>query len=458
MTRKRRLLNWVFYSIAAGFLLWHLLPVGAAIKDATYKPQLTAAELASTASCSSQDANFEVLTLGNPLTQPLTTNLARQESVLNWQSIVSENLVVNGDFVTTETSSAPGWQPDRYGDNTASLSVVTGASSSWKAGRVEITQYASGDSKWLMQPIESSENQLVNYSFRYRSNQTGDVVAAITDNDGDVRYLNLGRLVSTNGAWKLTRGQFVTPEHTRQLQVAFVLDQKGWIESGNYRVGTLPAPAFRRGIASVTFDDGWASIYTGGLPVFQKYNVPTTQFVVAGYDGKAYMTEAQIRAMQKAGQQIDSHSFSHQKMTVLGNEQLTKEIAGSKLILRQKYGAGNNLATPYGDYTDAVNQRIGLCYQSHRTTDTGFNAPGYDRYQVRVQNVEVNTKPEEIRAWADYAQKHNLWLVLVYHQVEDGGSYSVDGAILEAHMKALKDSGIHIATYADALVETYPQR
>lgn len=453
--KARKLINISLYVLALLFLAWHLLPVAGTVSSSVAKKEPTLQELAATATCTSGD--MDVLTYGNPLTQPLFTNRERNASVMNWTNGSADNLVANPNITQLQGSNPVGWTSDKYGDNQTQFSVVAGPNETSKALRVNIDEYNSGDSKWLMQTIPTAENQLVEFSLDYRSNQTADIVAVATDNDGDNRYLDMGRVVSTKSAWKTTRNSFVTPENTKSIQIAVILDQKGWVESSNYSVMIGEPGKFSRGIASVTFDDGWSSIYSSGLPIFKQYQIPTTQFVVAGYDGKAYMSEKQIREMQAAGQSIDSHSFSHARLTDVGNDQLQKELAGSQTILQNKFGSANNLATPFGAYTDALNSQITKCYQSHRTTDTGYNAPGYNRYQVRVQNVEVDTKPEQIRAWADYAQKNNLWLVLVYHQVEDGGNYSVDTKSLEAHFKALKDSGIHLASYNDALIETYSQ-
>lgn len=453
--KARKLINFGLYIMAALFLAWHLLPLVRIGLDQAKRKQPTQQDIAAASICAG--GNMDVLTLGNPLTDPLYSTVADSNSLFRWASITGQNFVTNPSFTDIQASNPLGWTAEKYGDNQVQYTVVAGPNTGTKAGRAEITQYTSGDAKWLMQPIVATENQQVDFSFSYRSNQTADVAAMVTDNDGDSRYLDMGRVESTGGEWKTIRNSFVTPENTKSFQIVYILDQKGWIESSNYLVVKNDAAQFRRGLASVTFDDGWASIYSSGLQIFQKYQIPTTQFVVAGYDGKAYMTEKQLRAMQAAGQSIDSHSLTHPKLTEIGSEQLHMELAGSQTILQQKYGTANNLATPFGAYTDAINARIAQCYQSHRTTDTGYNAPGYNRYQVRVRNVEVSTKPEEIRAWADYAQKHNLWLVLVYHQVEDKGSYAVDTKVLESHFQALKDSGIHLASYNDALIETYPQ-
>lgn len=37
---------------------------------------------------------------------------------------------------------------------------------------------------------------------------------------------------------------------------------------------------------SITFDDGWDSIYENAFPILQRYNYPATLFVITGKIGK----------------------------------------------------------------------------------------------------------------------------------------------------------------------------
>ena len=454
--KARKVVNFALYAMAAGFLALHLLPIGSVL--ASFKPEPTTnATLAAKAECTNGD--FDVLTFGNPLTDPLYVSLNNSERLV--APVPSGvNLVSNSKALELGTNGKPtGWLDDKYGQSNTTFSLVRNALPNANALRVEVRDYQAGDAKWLMDPVAVKEGQIVNVSFQYRSQQDSDVVATYINERGETRYVNVTQLTNTNNQWMTYRGDIVIPPGTKQLQIAQALTANGVIESTNYSITSRPISGFQRGIVSVTFDDGWGSIYEKGLPLFEKYRIPTTQFVVANYDkGKAYMTEEQITSLQKKGHEIGSHSYSHAKLTQQNSSELHTEVAGSQAVLQDRYtGSASNFAAPFGVYNDEVSQKIAQCYQSHRTTDTGYNTAGYDRYQVRVQNVEVDTTPAEVKRWVDYAQQNKLWLVLVYHQVENGGEYAVDTSALEAQLKVIADSGIHAATYNDALLETYPQ-
>lgn len=445
---NKKIINSLLYLIAAGFLLWHLMPVFA-IGKAVTPNEKTNLELAADTICYGGD--LDVLTFGDPLKDSLTTNLNTRSSFIssprNLQSIKLDAIPAS-ETATTDDS----WQADSYGNNKATFSTQNAS-----VLTIKMTDFTDGDAKWRTQKIAVQPGQTLRFTSDYRTN------TAVTSNvtyilpDGTEKYATLSRL-SVTETWKNQSTEVIVPENVVALRFSIILDEDGWLETRNYSVNRYTSSGFSRGIVTFTFDDGWESIYKQGLPLFEKYDIKTTQFVVADYDrNEAYMSPDQIREMQKLGHDVGSHSFSHADHEALRDAELSLEIAGSRTVLNKKFGGVNNFAAPFGRYNEDVNNSVKKCYQSHRTTDSGFNAPGYDRYTVRVQNVEVDTTAEQIREWAEFARDNNLWLVLVYHQVEDGGVYSVDTKALEGHLKAVKDTGVHTATYEEALIETYPQ-
>lgn len=448
---QKRTLNILLYTLAMGFLAWHLLPIFSLGKTITPEKKNNY-EIASDTMCYGGD--IDVATFGDPLRDPVITTLSQPNKLVGPTQ--------NGEVIRLDEPSTsinyfdePDWRATAYGNNSVAFNIIETQHA--KVLRINMNNFVSGDAKWQTKPIDVVAGQTIRVSSDYRTNVATTVNATLTYKNGSKKYITLSRLASTE-QWYGQSSELIVPNNVSNVRFAIILNDNGWLESRNYSIEKIDTPNFKRGIASFTFDDGWKSIHEQGLPLFEKYNIDTTQFVVANYDiNEAYMSEEQIRDLQKYGHNIGSHSFSHADHKLLHDADLAREVAGSRTVLNSKFGGVNNFATPFGRYNEEVNTVIRQCYQSHRTTDTGYNAPGYDRYQVRVQNVEVNTSVDEIREWANFAKEHNLWLVLVYHQVEDGGAYSVDTKTLESHLKAVKDSGIHIANYNDALIETYPQ-
>lgn len=94
-----------------------------------------------------------------------------------------------------------------------------------------------------------------------------------------------------------------------------------------------------------------------------------------------------------------------------------------------------------------------------RGTETGFNTAEYDRYDLKVMNIELTTKPEEVATAVRFARDHKLWLVLVYHEVDSKSesAYAANLADLEKHIKTIKDEQVQVVTMAEGLAETLPQ-
>lgn len=447
--KRKRIINFALYTLAALFLGYHLMPVFSAGLNLAPK-EATRAELAASAQCSANTA-ITVPTYGHPLRDPLTTDLSARKRFVTQQATVTTL------YDQSKVSQVQDWEPSRYGNNDGVATLQASNAPQQAIFRVDMNNLKDGDAKWLSPRFSVRSGEYVTVSFRYRASQEFKPTAVFIDTDGDSQYIPQ-TVRSASEGWSQEKISFVVPANTQGLRFAANLEDDGWLETTDYQVSVQPLPQLQRGIATFTFDDGWKSIHDQGLPLFERYGVKTTQYVVADYEGNdAYMDQKMIEDFQKAGHDIGSHSFSHADLSTLGKEKLGIEVAGSSRILNRSYGGVNNFAAPFGRYNDEVTSSIARCYQSHRTTDAGYNAAGYDRYKIKVQNVEVDTTPEQIKAWAEFAEQNKLWLILVYHQVETGGEYSVDTTVLESQIKAVKDTGIHITTFEDALLETYPQ-
>lgn len=449
---NKRLVNTFLYLLAGAFLIWHLAPILDLGKSLAPR-QKTVTELASDTTCFGSD--LDVPTFGNPLYDPFITSLNERSKLVaaspKLNSITLDPLPINNIPANDKS-----WQTSRYGQNKASFSLPKEPNGNTVL-RVELSEYVDGDAKWQTPIIPVQEGQSLRLTNRYRSNVDTTANVTLIYEDGSNQFVTLAPLAPTT-YWQTSSIDLVIPDGVSAVRFSIILEKNGWLETTKYQISEYDTPRFERGIVSFTFDDGWRSIYEQGLPLFEKYDINTTQFIVAGYEGsQAYMTDEQIRDMKKLGHDIGSHSHTHADHRELGKDKLLLEVAGSRTVLNTAFGGINNFATPFGRYNDSVKNAIKQCYQSHRTTDTGYNAPGYDRYSIRVQNVEIDTTAAEIREWSEFARDNHLWLVLVYHQVEDGGTYSVDTNALESHLQAVKDTSVRTATFEEALIETYPQ-
>lgn len=122
-------------------------------------------------------------------------------------------------------------------------------------------------------------------------------------------------------------------------------------------------PANGRGTPILlTFDDGYASIYTAAFPLLQQRQAKATVFLVAeGIDhgnfwrdprcepDESLLTWARIREMQGAGIDFGCHGLTHRNLLHCTPAELQHEVADSKRLLEDRLGtAVTAFAYPFG--------------------------------------------------------------------------------------------------------------
>lgn len=231
----------------------------------------------------------------------------------------------------------------------------------------------------------------------------------------------------------------------------------------------LPAQLFQEPLISVTFDDGYQSIYTSALPLLQKYGIRSTQYVLTGTSDHAdYVSWKQIGEMQRAGHEIACHTVDHADLTTLTSDAADLQLRECKNELTKRYGDIPNFASPYGAHNAGTLSLIRKHFDSHRNTygnptdgidewDVNIGSH-FDKYNIMAVTVRHDTKLSDLQALVSYAGANNGWLVLTYHQADDGGSqYGVNPKNLEKHFNYLSRTDVRIVTMRDALASTVLQ-
>ena len=174
-----------------------------------------------------------------------------------------------------------------------------------------------------------------------------------------------------------------------------------------------PTP-FKEPVITITFDDGWESIYSNGMPIMQRYGIKSTQYILGGEsDNIVYLSEDQIRDMQTHGHEIASHSLSHPNLTELDDDTLYHEVVDSKEVLQKQFGTINDFASPLGAQNGTTIDLIKQHYRSQRNTeadpktvsDEDINVAGtFNRYNIVAYTVRQSTTLADIAALVDYAK------------------------------------------------------
>jgi peptidoglycan/xylan/chitin deacetylase (PgdA/CDA1 family) len=125
------------------------------------------------------------------------------------------------------------------------------------------------------------------------------------------------------------------------------------------RAGTLPPRT-----AVITFDDGYASVGRARA-VLREVGYPATVFVLppfvdAGGPMRWFGVEdepaqrmrpldwAGLAALRDEGWEVGSHTLSHPLLTLLDDEALWRELAGSREAIAARFGDCATVAYPYG--------------------------------------------------------------------------------------------------------------
>ncbi len=389
------------------------------------------------------------------------------------------NLIAN--FSAESGSSVPtSWTANRWGTNAGALTADTAGRSGARSLNVALTNHTSGDAKWMHAHAAVTPGQIYDYSNYYKANTQTEIVSETRLANGTLQYQWHGSVPANPGDWKQVSAVYTAPANAASVSVFHLLARVGTLQTDDFGLtarASQPAPqpqpqpqpstTFNRAVVSITFDDGWKSIHTNGLPILNKYGLTSTQYlnstpVIGGWS--TYMTYPMVRDFANGGHELGWHTRSHANITTLSTGALATELSIPAEFLTgtgQTASSYRNFASPYGAYNATSVSQVMQQYRSHRSTDVGYNAKSsFDISNIKVQNILHTTTTAEVQAWINKATIDKSWLVLVYHEVDTnpaGLTYSVTPAEFDRQMNVVKQSGLTVKTVQSALDELVPQ-
>jgi peptidoglycan/xylan/chitin deacetylase (PgdA/CDA1 family) len=363
----------------------------------------------------------------------------------------------------TNPNSPGSWSSSSWGQNTATFTYLnSGAHTGSHAVSTQITSYNSGDAKWYYQPQPTTANQKYTFNDYYKSDITSRIVVEITNTDNTKTYIELKNAPAAAN-WTSYSDTFTTPAAAASLTVFHLISAIGTLTTDDYSLTSYLPASFNRALVTLTFDDGFASQYTTGKKTLATYKFPATFYITTGFlnspDGY-YMTDAMVSSLKNSGNQIADHTVTHPHLTTLNSSDVTTELRYSQISLQNNFGvAANDFASPYGDVNDSVMSQVRTYFRSHRGVVSGYNYPdNFDIYNLKVQDVLVTTTTAEVQSWVNQAAQEKSWLILVYHQVDNGGdTYSVKPTNFSSQMNVIKQSSLTVDTVDQAITELLPQ-
>ncbi|MCY7348127.1 MAG: polysaccharide deacetylase family protein [Pyrinomonadaceae bacterium] len=140
-----------------------------------------------------------------------------------------------------------------------------------------------------------------------------------------------------------------------------------WLAKRSERVvplSRLLTEAVNKSLIAITFDDGYEDNLSVALPLLEKYNLPATIFMVAGFIGKkGYLTGKDLAILAAHPLiTIGSHTLWHRHLTDLSFSEARHELIASKQILEETINQPVDfLAYPYGDCNQIIEQISAEC-------------------------------------------------------------------------------------------------
>ncbi len=175
-----------------------------------------------------------------------------------------------------------------------------------------------------------------------------------------------------------------------EAQFAAQLD---WLAA--HHVQTLPLHALAAGGVALTFDDGKQDALTAVLPALQKRGMKGAFFVITGSVGKpGYLDWEGVRALDRAGMEVGSHTVSHARLADLSDDQVREELVRSKAELEKQLGHPVDLlAYPY----NSVRARVREAAQAagYRIAVSGVAHGGSDPLDLLRVTVRRDTTLEQ---------------------------------------------------------------
>jgi peptidoglycan/xylan/chitin deacetylase (PgdA/CDA1 family) len=176
------------------------------------------------------------------------------------------------------------------------------------------------------------------------------------------------------------------PAITRRLTVhpADFARQMRWLKARGFHTVTqrqlfdalLCGRPLKRKPIMITFDDGYRDAFYKAAPVLSKIGMRGTAYVISGRivnGDRAFLSWGLIRALERRGIEIGSHSVSHRDLTQLSDREAFRELVQSRRALER--GLRHPVqwfAYPFGAYDGRVEtlaRRAG--YVLAVTTETG---------------------------------------------------------------------------------------
>ncbi len=144
----------------------------------------------------------------------------------------------------------------------------------------------------------------------------------------------------------------------------------------------------------LTFDDGYANIYTEMLPILEAHGMKAVVYVISNELGKdGYLTLEQVKDLQLRGVEIGSHTADHLALVGLEGEFLLNQVRNSKIYLEWSgLDTIYSFSYPNGAYNSELAELVKReGYLTAVTGDVGLNTMESNPYTLKRVHIRQPT-------------------------------------------------------------------
>jgi peptidoglycan/xylan/chitin deacetylase (PgdA/CDA1 family) len=389
---------------------------------------------------------------------------AADDVLLPRTGAAAPNLVPDPDLASTQAGTPDSWSP--YANGASNVESGRAADEHGSYLWTRIANYQSGEAKWQYQPVPVTADGYFKFDATYQSEREVDVVAEFELADGQRAFHNLAT-VPPAGEWTTFHSAFQVPDGAKAAMVTVVSHGDGTtgIRDLSLTDVTKPGPLrWDQPLVSITFDDGWQSVYDHALPLLAQHDFRSTQYVNASsLETPNFMNAAEVQQLHAAGHEIAAHSYSHVDLTSIGTNQLDKELRKGQEMLAAADLGTVDFAPPFGRSDPQVDWYANQYFDTVRGTRGGINTrQNLNPRDLLVFYVTDETTPDSLAAALAETSRVNGWLIVVYHQIastEATGTQedtipadrsTITEDVFAAQLQLIDESGIEVQPVAQA--------
>lgn len=234
---------------------------------------------------------------------------------------------------------------------------------------------------------------------------------------------------------------------------------------------SLPFYIINQGFVSLTFDDGYYSAYSKGVPILDAAGLKCTFYTITTLVGDTvdgYITQSQLQTLYKNGHEIGNHTRTHPALSTVSSTQLTSETSGAQQDLTTWGYKPTTFAYPYDDYGGSSTSAVVAAVKA--TGVRGARDSDYGGYNNGTSfPLLLDSMPSEydlgtddvttVTGWIHQAVTNKMWVIVLWHRVDETdpntgapNPISVPSAVIQGVVNYIVANGIHVVTDSEGLV------